>query len=521
VKKSYLKLLIFSVVHIFLSSCKSTELNSKSIQITSSENPLQVNNTASPKYEMRGVWVSTVVNLDWPSKPDLSVEKQRNELVFLFDQLYQNGFNAVFFQIRTEADALYDSPFEPWSYFLTNEQGKAPDPFYDPLEFAIELAHERGMELHAWLNPFRTSHDLGVYPIAESHVINRHPEWVMTFKGSRTYSMLNPGIKDVRDYVATLVADIVRRYNVDGIHFDDYFYPYTPAIDNEDRPHFQADGRGISDIKNWRRDNINMMISQVSDSINSIDPLVKYGVSPFGIRLNSDAGTNGSEGYHLIYADPLNWLENQTIDYIAPQIYWEQKHPLAPYQPLMEYWASVANQNERHVYIGLAPYRLNEPHNWPVQEIKDMIRLNRTNENAIHGGIFFRALHVIGENKGLSDSLRSNWFRSRSMIPTMTWKDMVVPGVVSELKADRNHYDSVDLKWVMPKNGRRVNIYRYPISMSIDEIMASDDNSFLIGMSGRNKFTDEFALKDVSYLFKLTVSSRNGIEGQPRIIYIK
>ena len=520
-KTSYLKLLSFSAVLIFLSSCKSTEVNSKSILVSSTESSDEMKSVASPKFEMRGVWISTVVNLDWPSEPGLTVEKQRNELVFLFDQLYQNGFNAVFFQIRTEADALYDSPYEPWSYFLTKEQGKVPEPFYDPLEFAIELAHERGMELHAWLNPFRTSHDLGVYPNAESHVINRHPEWIMTFKGNRTYSMLNPGIKDVRDYVATIVADIVRRYDVDGIHFDDYFYPYTPAIDTEDRPHFQADQRGISDIKDWRRDNINLMISQVRDSIISIDPLVKYGISPFGIRLNSDAGTNGGEGYHLIYADPLNWLENQTIDYIAPQIYWEQTHPVAPYQPLMEYWASVAKQNDRHVYIGLAPYRLNPPHNWPVQEIKDMIQLNRANEDEIHGGIFFRALHVIGENKGLADSLRSNWFRSRSMIPIMEWKDMEVPGEVAEVTAKRNYYDSVDLKWVMPKNGRRVNIYRYPGTMTIDEIMASNDNTFLIGMTGRNNFTDEFALKDSSYLFKLTVSSRNGIEGQPRLIFIE
>ncbi|HAC16395.1 MAG TPA: glycoside hydrolase, partial [Bacteroidetes bacterium] len=282
-----MKLLIFSAILIFLSSCKSTEVNSKSITVTPSKFSDELKSVTTPKFEMRGVWISTVVNLDWPSEPDLTVEKQRNELVFLFDQLYQNGFNAVFFQIRTESDALYNSPYEPWSYFLTKKQGKAPEPFYDPLEFAIDLAHERGMELHAWLNPFRTSHDLGAYPHAESHVIKRHPEWIMTFKGGRTYSMLNPGIKDVRDYVATIVADIVRRYDVDGIHFDDYFYPYTPPIGTEDRTHFQADGRGISDIKDWRRDNINLVISQVRDSINAIDPLVKYGISPFGIRLNS------------------------------------------------------------------------------------------------------------------------------------------------------------------------------------------------------------------------------------------
>ena len=520
-KTSYLRLLSFSVLLILLSSCKSTEVNSKSITFTPAETSTENIVANSPKYEMRGVWISTVVNLDWPSEPDLSVEKQRNELVFLFDQLYQNGFNAVFFQIRTESDALYDSPYEPWSYFLTKKQGKAPEPFYDPLEFAIELAHERGMELHAWLNPFRTSHDLGLYPNADSHVIKRHPEWIMTFKGSRTYSMLNPGIEDVRDYVASIVADVVRRYDVDGIHFDDYFYPYSPAIDTEDRPHFQADNRGISDIKDWRRDNINLMISQVQDSIFAIDPLVKYGVSPFGIRLNSDAGTNGGEGYHLIYADPLNWLENQIIDYIAPQINWEQKHPVAPYQPLMEFWASVANQNTRHIYIGLAPYRLNPPHNWPVQEIGEMIHLNRENEHGIHGGIFFRALHVIGENKGLADSLRSNWFRSRAMIPIMDWKEMEIPGEVEELSAQRNYFDSIELTWKMPENGRRVNIYRYPGSMTIDEIMSSDDHAYLIGISGKDTFLDEFSLKKSSYLFKVTVSSRNGVEGPPRLIFVE
>lgn len=472
--------------------------------------------------ELRGVWISTVLNLDWPSKPGLSSELQREELRSLFDSLAIAGINAVFFQVRPEADAMYASEIEPWSHYLSGEQGVAPSPYYDPLRFAIELARERGMELHAWLNPFRTARAIGFYPLSDDHIVKKRPDWILTFRNSsNSYSMLNPGIKEVRDYVATLVADIVRRYDVDGIHFDDYFYPYSPAVTNEDRAHFLNDSRGIATIEDWRRDNINLVVEQVRDSILTIDPFVKYGISPFAIRLNSDAGTRGSEGFHMIYADPLQWLEKGTIDYIAPQIYWEQKHPVAPYKPVLEFWARVADENNRHIYVGMAPYRLHAPHNWGIQEIGDMLRLNRTNPHKVHGNIQFRAQNITSNVKGLADSLATSWNARISSIPIMSWKPIDNQNPVDDLTVNRNQDGSVSLEWISMASARVAYIYRYPGNMAIDEIVKAGNRSFLIGMTGKTQWIDSGVEEGESFLYAVTVAGRNSGESLPRLIYLE
>lgn len=502
---------------VYVSACSSSKLNG---QVSIPE--LLDANGHQKDYELRGVWVSTVLNLDWPSKPGLVADEQKRELIVLFDSLSKSGFNAVFFQIRPESDAFYASDIEPWSHYLSGKQGDAPKPYYDPLTFAIELARERGMELHAWLNPFRTSRAVGFYELSDDHLANKRPEWILTFRnGESSYSMLNPGIKEVRDYVAEVVADIVRRYNVDGIHFDDYFYPYSPAISAEDRSHFAKDSRGISTIEDWRRDNINLVIEQVRDSIYAIDPFVKYGISPFAIRLNSDAGTKGSEGYHMIYADPIQWLENGTIDYIAPQIYWERSHQLAPYQPIMEFWAKAAHDNERHIYIGMAPYRLNAPHNWSISEIGDMLELNRKNDHEIHGYILFRAKNITQNIKGLADSLSISWNNRISKIPVMNWKPIDDQPPVDDLSVVRLDKSSVQLEWVSPTTSRVAYIYRYPGDMSIDDIISTGNSSFLIGTTGNTSWTDSTTKSSDSYLYAVTVVGRNSTESLPRVVYLE
>lgn len=472
--------------------------------------------------EFRGVWLTTVSNLDWPASPGLHVDEQKNSLRIWFDALYEAGFNAVFFQVRTEGDALYASPYEPWSWYLTGEQGKAPEPFYDPLELAIELAHERGMELHAWLNPYRLSRDLNAYPLHETHALRLNPDWVLTFRrGSTSYAMLNPARSDVRDYIANIVTDIVRRYKVDGIHFDDYFYPYSPPITTEDQSYFIQDNRGFVDIGDWRRDNINLMIAQVRDSIASVDPLVSYGVSPFAIRLNTDAGTNGSEGYHMIFADPLNWIRNRTIDYIAPQIYWETNHPVAPYGPVLDYWARVSHQYDRHIYVGLAPYRLGPPQNWDVTEIGKMLDMNRKNMHPVQGSIFFRAFHSVNNHKGLTDSLRTSWMKGKSTIPYLHWKAIDTPIMVQNIQATRMDSSRVHLEWVMPEMARRAIVYRFPGSMSMEDIMSSRSVDFVIGITGNDSFLDTSAGSSSSYLYMITVTGRNSPESDPVMIYVE
>jgi len=504
------------VLLIAITSCSSTHLTSQPVSQSAELLSTEMNS------EMRGVWVSTVLNLDWPSKPGLSSKELTSELESLFDSLKRSGFNAIFFQIRPESDALYRSSYEPWSFYLTGNQGFSPELEFDPLQTAIYLAHSRGMELHAWLNPFRTAREMGAYTLSDSHIVKRRPEWILSFKNrSTSYSMLNPGIPDVRSYIATVVGDIVRKYDVDGIHFDDYFYPYSPAITNEDQTHFRMDSRNFESIQDWRRDNIDRMIEQVRDTIQAIDPLVKYGVSPFAIRLNSDAGTNGSEGYHMIYADPLQWLKQGTIDYVAPQIYWEQLHPVAPYKPVMEFWSQVANEYNRHIYIGLAPYRLAPPHNWPVTEIGDMLELNRNAKHLVHGSIFFRAQHITQNLKGLRDRLSSDWFSTISRVPVMNWKPIDTPYPIEELEFTRASPTKVTLTWKNPGNARKIYIYRYPGKMAIDDIMKKGIDSYLIALTGTDSWVDTKLKSDESYLYAVTVAGRNSEESIPRLIYIE
>ncbi|MCA1803327.1 MAG: family 10 glycosylhydrolase [Rhodothermaceae bacterium] len=230
--------------------------------------------------EFRGAWIATVANLDWPASPDDTPEKQRADLVRQLEILKQTGFNAVFFQVRTECDALYDSPIEPWSHYLTGKQGDPPFPLWDPLEYAIQESHKRGMELHAWLNPYRTARQEGLYPVADDHITKTRPDLLLRFRGrSYTSSILDPGNPEVVEYIARVTADIVRRYDLDGIHFDDYFYPYQnpaqnfPGITGEDAETFRKFNRGFADIGDWRRDNINLMVAAIICCPSSTGPL--------------------------------------------------------------------------------------------------------------------------------------------------------------------------------------------------------------------------------------------------------
>ena len=372
-----------------------------------------------PKYEFRGAWVATVANLDWPSSPSMNTYAQRIELMTLMDDLKKMGINAVIFQVRTECDAFYESPYEPWSYYLTGKQGRAPDPFYDPLEFAVEEAHRRGMELHAWFNPYRVQRKVGNYPLAANHVANVHPEWVITI-GS--YQFLDPGLPQVREYVAKIIADVVRRYDIDGVHFDDYFYPYPPnQITNQDDQTFANYSRGMTNKADWRRENVNLLVSMVYDSIRAIKPYVKFGISPFGIWKNGvPSGIVGLDAYSTIYCDGIAWLKRGIIDYITPQLYW----PFGggqDYGKLLPWWAS--HTNGRHLYAGQAAYRINS---WSAGEMPRQIRLNRRTPNA-WGSVYFRANSLRANPQGFADSLRTNYYRFPALPPPMNWKDSIPP----------------------------------------------------------------------------------------------
>lgn len=441
VKNFFLPLIPILILGLTATGCKAAELPA---------DPGKLGELDPPKHEFRGAWLTTVVNLDWPVSYDQPVEEQKADAIAMLDSLKDIGINAVLFQVRGESDAFYASAYDPWSHWLTGEQGRAPDPFYDPLSFMIREAQQRGMELHAWINPYRVERRKGMYPLAGSNVSRREPGWILEFESrpGEYYTMLNPGIPEVRDYVTNVVVDILRRYDVDGIHFDDYFYPYSPVTD-EDSLTFLEHNNVIVDIEDWRRFNVNELVAQVHDSIQTIAPHVTFGISPFAIRKNTDAGTDAFEGYYRLYADGLAWLEQRTIDYINPQLYFEFEHPRAPYAPLLEYWARVARENERHMYAGLAPYRIFPPHDWSLEQALAQLRLNIDNGN-VQGNIFFRTEHLIANPKGYTDVLRNELYRYPALTPSLPWKSQDRPPPVERPSATWSDDGRVILTWGRP-----------------------------------------------------------------------
>lgn len=469
--------------------------------------------SAIPKREFRGAWIATIVNLDWPSAPGLSSDQQRAELCRLLDQLHDVGINAIILQVRPECDAFYPSPFDPWSYYLTGKQGKAPSPYYDPLEFAIREAHQRGMELHAWFNPYRAVREIGAYPLDPGHVSNRHPDWTIQIGSIK---VLNPGLSSVRNYVTAVIMDVVRRYDIDGVHFDDYFYPYPPnSITNQDDAAFANDPRGFTDRGEWRRDNVNLLIQMVHDSIQAVKPFIKFGVSPFGIWKNGvPPGTTGFDAYNEIYADAVAWLNHQWVDYLAPQLYW----PFGgaqDYGKLLPWWASQTNG--RHLYPGLAIYKIS---GWSTSEVPNQIRLNRQT-SGVSGNIFFRTTHVIANLKGFTDSLKNDLHRYPAVQPIMAWKDVLPPNPPGQLGyAPLTSYGPPMLQWQQGfraadgDSGYRFVIYRSKRPDFLPDELEDAQN--IIAIVGDRHFAPPIpGFESGPYYYLVTALDRNANESQP------
>lgn len=377
---------------------------------------------AQTKPEFRAVWVATVDNIDWPSQKGLSVDSQKAEFIRLLDLHQQNGMNALIVQVRPATDAFYPSPYEPWSEWLSGVQGKAPSPYYDPLRFMIEETHKRGMEFHAWCNPYRADFKIGTASIAPSHITRLHPDWFLEYGGKLYF---DPGNKAAQAFVADVIGDIVRRYNVDAIHFDDYFYPYR--IEGKEFPDsvtYKLYGKGLT-TDDWRRSNVDSIIVSLNRIIKKIKPQVKFGISPFGVWRNADKDPKGSNtkagqtNYDDLYADILLWLEKDWIDYVAPQLYWEFGHKAAPYEVLIDWWSK--HSYGKHCYIGLGIYRAGSSDIWKDSTlIPRQIELLRKTPN-IQGMIFFSSKTFNKNPNGWNDSLRLHYFKDPATIPEMNW----------------------------------------------------------------------------------------------------
>ena len=298
---------------------------------------------AQSKYEFRGVWVATVANIDFPSSKNLTTQQQKDEFIKLLDMHKRNGMNAVVVQIRPAADAFYPSQYEPWSEYLTGKQGQPPSPYYDPLKFMIAETHKRGMEFHAWMNPYRAEFQIGKSSISPTHITRVHPEWFIDYGGVKYF---DPGNKDAQKFVVNVVRDVVKRYDIDAIHFDDYFYPYRIAgKEFNDNISFIKYGNGMS-RDDWRRSNVDSIILQLSKAIKEENKYCQFGISPFGVWRNIDKDPEGSNtkagqtNYDDLYADILLWLRMKWIDYVVPQLYWEISHKVVGFEVLTDWWAT-------------------------------------------------------------------------------------------------------------------------------------------------------------------------------------
>ena len=394
-----LSLLVISILTV-------TSLNAANLVVSGNKNATKIDNAkiAKPK-ELRGVWVASVSNIDWPSKPGLSVEKQKAEFISILNNVKSWNMNAVFVQIKPESDAFYPSKYAPWSRYLTGIQGVNPG--YDPLKFMVEEAHKRGIEFHAWFNPYRLTATGGREKLSSESIGKKKPEWTVTY-GGKVY--LNPGIPEVNNYVVNSIVEVVKNYDVDGVHMDDYFYPYK--VKNQEYPdsaQFKKYGNKFSSIGDWRRNNVNTLIEKLHNSIKKEKENVEFGISPFGVWRNASTDpvrgsqtTAGVQNYDDLYADILLWMNKGWIDYVAPQIYWNQGHKAAEYNTLVKWWSKYAGQTNTNLYIGQAAYKINEWKN--AKELINQINFNR-NYPEVKGSIFFSYKSLLTNPKNATSGL--------------------------------------------------------------------------------------------------------------------
>ena len=404
---------------------------------------------AQQKREFRGAWIQCVNG----QFKGVGTEAMQRTLTYQLDELQKDGCNAVIFQVRPECDALYESELEPWSYYLTGVQGEKPTPYWDPLQWMVDQCHRRGMELHAWINPYRAK-TKSPHQNAASHVVVRHPEWTFTYDG---LTLLNPAYKECRDYICDVVRDIVQRYDVDGLHIDDYFYPYPVAgVEIPDDAQYRAAPNGIKDRGDWRRYNVNLFIQQMYETIHQTKPWVKFGISPFGIYRNQKSDPNGSrtnglQNYDQLYADVLLWDANGWMDYCVPQLYWEIGNKAADYDELIRWWNRHLTRTA--LYIGEDVERTVK-----YADLTDKSRHQLAAKMALHaelpgvqGTVLWYAKAAVDNIGNYGMSLRNNYWRTPALHPLMPHIDKKAPKAPRKLKVVRMDDGEQVLFWTAPK----------------------------------------------------------------------
>ena len=389
--------------------------------------------------EFRAAWVATVANIDWPSRKGLSTAQQQGEMIAILDLAVALQLNALILQVRTSADALYASTLEPWSEYLSGTQGQAPEPFYDPLALWIEEAHLRGLELHAWFNPFRARQSQATSAAAVTHLSQAQPAWV---KGYGDQLWIDPGESAAADHTLAVFMDVLRRYDVDGIHIDDYFYPYPISqgieskaeVDFPDQPAWQryADGGGTLSRHDWRRRNVDMLVERIHDGIHETKPWVRFGVSPFGLGHPDlrPPGIQGFSQYHKLYANVERWLQEGWMDYLVPQLYWRMDQTAQAFVPLLDYW-HTQNPHRRNIYAGLFTSRIPSPGTdtksaWPPEEIANQIAAVRRLAPG-SGHVHFSMAALMQNRRGLANMLKTQTYGTPALVPASPWLESDAP----------------------------------------------------------------------------------------------
>jgi uncharacterized lipoprotein YddW (UPF0748 family) len=408
--------------------------------------------------ELRAAWIATVDNIDWPSKKGLSVETQQAELRAILDAARGMRLNAVVFQVRPACDALYETALEPWSEWLCGAEGRAPEPRWDPLQSAIDGARARGLELHAWFNPFRARHAKAASPAAEQHV-SRRAGWTVSYGGQL---WLDPGVAEARAHSLRVMFDVVERYDVDGVHIDDYFYPYPVAKEPfPDDASFAAYRRGGGRLArdDWRRANVDGFVERLYAGIKARKPWVKFGISPFGIaRPGVPKGIEaGIDQFAQLYADVLGWCANGWFDYLAPQLYWPIAQKVQSYPVLLRWWAGQ-NPHGRHLWIGNHSGlvgRRRDP--WPVGEVLEQIRLTRA-EPGVTGNIHFSMKALLSDTRRVASALRDGPYANLALVPASPWLDPEPPSA-PQASAARADGGDLELRWSADPDARWRTVY--------------------------------------------------------------
>ncbi len=475
---------------------------------------------AQQKREFRGAWIQCVNG----QFMGMGTERMQQTLRYQLDELQKDGCNAIIFQVRAECDALYESSIEPWSYYLTGEQGVAPQPYWDPLAWMIAECHRRGMELHAWINPYRAK-TKAPHNNASNHIVNRYPEWCFVYDG---LTLLNPALKENRDYICGVVRDIVDRYDVDGLHIDDYFYPYpVSGVTIPDRLWYGRRQDPSQSIGDWRRENVNQFIKQLSETIHEAKPWVKFGVSPFGIyrnKRNDPDGslTSGLQNYDDLYADVLLWANEGWIDYCVPQLYWEIGHRAADYNELIHWWNEHCSRVP--LFIGEDIERTvknSDPQNPGIHQLSAKMALHEQMKN-VKGTVLWYAKAAVDNVGGYGTSLRNLYWRFPALQPAIPSIDKKRPNKVRKLKLLEVD-DKRVLFWQEPKAkgwgdiAAQYVVYRF----SREERVDIDDPSKIVAITKNTFYELPEAYEGSRYVYIVTALDRIQNESKTKKIKVK